>query len=53
VPSKGKTTKLDAKTQSSKKMETKNECVQGSDVEAALGMSVQDLGDTLDSWQRL
>lgn len=34
-------------------METKNECVQGSDGEAALRMSVQDLGDTLDSWQRL
>ena len=52
MPSKGKTTKSDAKTQSSKNMETKNECVQGSDGEAALGTSVQDLGDTLDSWQR-
>ena len=52
MPRKGKTTKSDAKTQSSKNMETKNECVQGSDGEAALGTSVQDLGDTLDSWQR-
>jgi hypothetical protein len=30
----------------------KNECIQGSGEEAALGTSVQDLGDGLKSWQR-
>ena len=44
--------KSDAKTQSSKKKQVKNECMQGSSDEAALGTSVQDLGDTLKSWQR-
>ena len=50
MSSQNKITKSDAKTQSSREKQTKNECVQGSDVCTALGTSGQDLGDALKTW---